>query len=134
MVCGPDSPDPKTPPPAKPPPSKPGKPQRKGDQQVGVAVRDRVERPRRFKVLLHNDDFTPMEFVILVLMDLFHRSSAEATRIMLHVHRNGIGIAGVFSREVAETKALRTIQSARDAGYPLMASTEPESSGDGEPS
>lgn len=129
MVCGPDSPGPKP-----PTPNKPGMPQRRGDEKVDVAVRDRVDRPRRFKVLLHNDDFTPMEFVILVLTDLFHRSSAEATRIMLHVHRNGVGIAGVFSREVAETKALRTIQSARDAGYPLMASTEPESSGGSDPS
>ena len=69
-----------------------------------------MERPRRFKVLLHNDDFTPMEFVIMVLMELFHRSSAEATRIMLHVHRNGVGVAGVFSREIAEAKAARRAQ------------------------
>lgn len=131
MVSGPDdSPGPK--PPAPKGPGKPGKPQRKGEERVDVAVRDRVERPRRFKVLLHNDDFTPMEFVIMVLMELFHRSSAEATRIMLHVHRNGVGVAGVFSREIAEAKAARTIQAARDAGFPLMASTEPEGPDDNE--
>lgn len=123
-------PDPQ--PPAKPPRPK-SKPTRQGDGQVDLAVRDRLSRPRRYKVLLHNDDFTPMEFVVEVLTSLFHKSSAEATRIMLHVHRNGVGVAGVYSHEVAESKALRTIQLAREAGFPLMASTEPEEPGSDPP-
>jgi len=99
------------------------------DRREDVLVRERTKRPRKYKVLLHNDDFTPMEFVVDVLESLFNRSKAEATRIMLNVHRNGIGIAGVYSHEVAESKALRTIQTAREAGFPLMASTEPDGEG-----
>jgi len=114
-------------------PSDPGH-KRGTRRKEDVLVRERIKRPRRYKVLLHNDDFTPMEFVVDLLETLFHRSAAEATRIMLLVHRNGIGIAGVFSHEVAESKALRTIQLAREAGYPLMASTEPESRDPEEPS
>lgn len=99
------------------------------DRQEDVLVKERTRRPRKYKVLLHNDDFTPMDFVVEVLESLFNRSKAEATRIMLNVHRNGIGIAGIYSHEVAESKALRTIQVAREAGYPLMASTEPDEGG-----
>jgi ATP-dependent Clp protease adaptor protein ClpS len=75
---------------------------------------------------MHNDDFTPMEFVVHVLEDIFHRTPAEATRIMLLVHRTGLGIAGVYSHEVAEAKAMTTIRLARDSGYPLLVTTEPE--------
>ena len=115
-------------------PDKDGKrPDHRRDRKEDVLVKERVKRPRRHKVLLHNDDFTPMEFVIDVLETLFHKSSAEATRVMLHVHKNGVGIAGVYSHEVAESKALRTIQLAREAGYPLMASTEPDSGGPAQP-
>ena len=94
-----------------------------------VQVKERSKRPQKYKVLLHNDDYTPMEFVIDVLEGIFHKSKAEATRIMLMVHRNGTGVAGVFSHELAESKAQQTIRLARDAGYPLMASTEPEGGG-----
>jgi len=104
------------------------------DRKEDVLVKERLTRPRRYKVLLHNDDFTPMEFVVELLETLFHRSKAESTRIMLLVHRNGVGIAGVFSHEVAESKALRTIQIAREAGYPLLASIEPDSGGPEDPS
>ena len=117
-------------------PDKPGggrRPDRRTERQDDVLVKERVTRPRRYKVLLHNDDFTPMEFVVDVLETLFHKSKAEATRVMLMVHRNGTGIAGVYAAEVAESKALRTIQLAREAGYPLLASTEPDSEGPDEP-
>ena len=96
------------------------------ERDESVLVKERTKRPRRFKVLMHNDYFTPMEFVILVLEQVFHRSKAEATRIMLTVHNEGAGIAGVYSREVAETKAANTIQIARSSGYPLLVTTEPE--------
>ncbi|MCB9778427.1 MAG: ATP-dependent Clp protease adaptor ClpS [Alphaproteobacteria bacterium] len=114
------------------PPRPPSRKNPRHDRKEDVLVKDRVARPKKYKVLLHNDDFTPMEFVVEVLEGLFHKSPAEATRIMLHVHRNGVGIAGVYAREVAESKADKTIKAARDAGFPLMASTEPDSEGPGE--
>ena len=95
-------------------------------RQEDTLVRDRVQVPRRYKVLLHNDDYTPMEFVTHVLEDIFRRSPAEATRIMLLVHKTGLGVAGTYSREVAETKVSQTLDRAREASYPLMCTTEPE--------
>ena len=89
-------------------------------------VKERTKRPRRHKVVLHNDDFTPMEFVVEILESIFERSSAEATRIMLTVHRSGIGIAGVYSAEIAEAKVMKTTRFARSSGYPLLITTEPE--------
>jgi ATP-dependent Clp protease adaptor protein ClpS len=79
-----------------------------------------------YKVLLHNDDYTTMEFVLEVLMSIFRRSRVEATRIMLTVHEGGKGIAGVYTREIAETKATTTMDRARAAGFPLLVTTEPE--------
>lgn len=89
-------------------------------------VKERVNVPRRYKVLMHNDDFTPMEFVTSVLEEVFRRTPAEATRIMLLVHRTGIGVAGVYSYEVAEAKAAQTMDRARANAYPLLVTTEPE--------
>ena len=104
------------------------KPDRKTERRedVGVKEREDTKRPRRHKVLMHNDDFTPMEFVTHVLEEIFYKSPAEATRIMLQVHRTGLGVAGVYSHEVAESKAMATIRLARDSGYPLLVTTEPE--------
>lgn len=96
--------------------------QRKED----TLLKERVNIPRRYKVLMHNDDYTPMEFVTHVLEDIFHKSPAEASRIMLQVHKSGIGVAGVYSREVAETKAALTMDIARSVNYPLLLTTEPE--------
>ena len=98
----------------------------KRDEQGEVLTRTRTQKPKRFKVLIHNDDYTPMEFVVMVLQQVFHRSAAESTRIMLTVHTSGIGIAGVFPLEVAESKAQTTNDLAREAGYPLLVTTEPE--------
>ena len=92
----------------------------------GADIKERIQKPRNFKVLLHNDDYTTMEFVVEVLMEVFRRTRVEATRIMLLVHNNGKGVAGVYTREIAETKATLAIDKARAAGYPLLATTEPE--------
>ena len=89
-------------------------------------VKERIKRPRKHKVLLHNDDFTPMEFVVEILESVFNRSGTEATRIMLTVHRSGLGVAGVYSREIAEAKAIKTVRFARESGYPLLCTTESE--------
>ena len=99
-------------------------PNTKKDESTKVI--ERIQRPRRYKVIMHNDDYTPMPFVVQILQQIFHRTSAEATRIMLTIHNQGAGIAGVYSREIAETKCNKTIQISRENGFPLMLSTEPE--------
>ena len=96
--------------------------------QTGGAVKERVDtqkkQPTLYKVVLLNDDYTTMEFVVNVLMSVFQKTAAEAYQIMMHVHTNGRGIAGVYPWEVAETKADEVISLARDAGFPLQAVTE----------
>ena len=93
---------------------------------LAVEERPKTERPRRYKVLLHNDDFTTMEFVVEVLVEHFHKSPAEATHVMLQVHHRGVGVAGVYPREAAETKVAEVTAAARAAGMPLMLSLEEE--------
>lgn len=90
----------------------------------------RTKKPRLFKVLLHNDDYTTRDFVVFVLTSVFHRDETEAVQIMLHVHYNGVGIAGVFTREVAETKIASVERLARESEYPLRVSMEPEEDDD----
>ncbi len=87
-------------------------------------TRRKLEQPKLYKVLLHNDDYTTMEFVVYVLMTIFHRSETEAVRIMLHVHHNGIGVAGVYPREIAETRVAQVEALARQHEYPLRCSIE----------
>jgi ATP-dependent Clp protease adaptor protein ClpS len=98
--------------------------------QHGDAVKDRAkvkkDEPRLFKVVLLNDDYTTMEFVVSVLEGVFQKSPAEAYKIMLNVHINGRGIAGVYPWEVAETKVDTVASLAKGAGYPLKAVTEEE--------
>ena len=77
-------------------------------------------------MLLHNDDFTPMEFVVSILEKNFGKSPAAATQIMLQIHRGGLGVAGVYVREVAETKVVTVHNLAEERGYPLRAAAEPE--------
>jgi ATP-dependent Clp protease adaptor protein ClpS len=97
-------------------------------ERTGEAVKERVKaekkEPTLYKVVILNDDYTTMEFVIQVLESVFQKSPAEAYRIMMHVHVNGRGIAGVYPWDIAETKANAVIELARDAGYPLKAVTE----------
>ena len=96
--------------------------------QTGDAVKERVKtekkEPTQFKVVLLNDDYTTMEFVVEVLEHVFQKSPAEAYRIMMHVHQNGRGIAGVYPWEVAETKVETVTSLARHAQFPLRATIE----------
>jgi len=88
--------------------------------------KSKTKKPKLFKVIFLNDDYTTMEFVVRVLEVVFHKSPAEAASIMLRIHNNGSGIAGVYTREVAETKVEQTINWARRDGHPLMVTMEPE--------
>ncbi|HLU65911.1 MAG TPA: ATP-dependent Clp protease adaptor ClpS [Kofleriaceae bacterium] len=97
-------------------------------RQEGTLVKERArtQKPPLYKVLLHNDDYTTKEFVVMVLQAIFHKSEVDANRIMLHVHENGIGVAGVYPYEIAETKIAKTLALARRYEYPLQLSMEPE--------
>lgn len=96
------------------------------EEEFAVEERRKTRRPRKWKVLLHNDDFTTMEFVVEILIRHFHRPPAEATHIMLQVHQKGVGVAGVYPKEVAETKVAEVTEEARANGMPLKLTTEPE--------
>ena len=100
--------------------------QRDGGTQVITRTRPKAEteQPRRYKVLLHNDDFTTMEFVVWVLMTIFHHEETRATEIMLHIHRSGLGVAGVYSREIAEARVAKVVSVAREHEFPLLCSME----------
>jgi ATP-dependent Clp protease adaptor protein ClpS len=86
----------------------------------------KTAKPPFFKVLLHNDDYTTMEFVVEVLREVFHLDAQSATRIMLHIHQRGVGVAGTYPRDVAETKAEKVMSLARSAEFPLLCTVEPE--------
>lgn len=92
----------------------------------GVSTQDRilVKRPPMFKVLLHNDDYTTMEFVIMVLETVFNKSTEAASQIMMHVHKDGIGVAGIYTRDIAETKVALVHDLARTNQHPLKCSME----------
>jgi len=96
--------------------------------QTGVVVktRPRTKKPAMYKVLMLNDDYTPMEFVVHVLERFFQKNREEATRIMLHVHRRGVGVCGVFTYEVAETKVTQVMDLARQNQHPLQCTIEKE--------
>ncbi len=95
-------------------------------RQGGLAVKERpkVARPKMYKVLIHNDDFTTMEFVVWILMTVFHKDEADSARVMLHVHRTGLGVAGVYTREIAETKCKKVTALARKHEFPLQCTSE----------
>jgi ATP-dependent Clp protease adaptor protein ClpS len=101
-----------------------GDPQREGG--VGTQTRRKISRPERFKVLLYNDDYTPMEFVVRILESIFGKGPSAATQIMLQVHNAGMGVAGVYVLEVAETKLAAVHTSAERQGFPLRAGIEKE--------
>ena len=101
-----------------------GDPRREGE--LLTATRRKVARPPKYKVLLYNDDYTPMEFVVAILENLFGKGPTEATQIMLAIHRTGLGVAGVYVQEIAETKVAAVHSAAEQRGYPLRAGAEKE--------
>ncbi len=101
-----------------------GKEQTSFEEQKQVQDKEKPKEPSLFKVLLHNDDYTTMDFVIMILETVFNKNSTEATRIMLNVHNQGVGIAGVYTREIGETKISIVHSKARKNQYPLKCSLE----------
>lgn len=94
------------------------------DTDVLTESETKLEKPKLFKVLLHNDDFTTMEFVVFVLEYVFNRTTAEAFSVMLKVHNEGLGVAGIYPYEVASMKAEKTMNLARAREYPLLCTVE----------
>ena len=105
-------------------------PKRQEESDVATEVetrpREKLKKPPLYRVLLHNDNYTTREFVVAVLKEVFHKGESEAVQIMLHVHYNGIGVAGVYTYEVAETKIKTVERLARENEYPLRLTMEPE--------
>lgn len=103
---------------------------KQGDQNGGVGVvvvpqtKPKTDKPSLYRVLILNDDYTPMEFVVFVLERYFNKSREDATRIMLHVHQNGVGVCGVYTFEVAETKVAQVVDAARRHQHPLQCTME----------
>jgi len=102
------------------------------EEETTTEQRRKTKRPQRWKVLLHNDDFTSMDFVVHVLMKHFHKSPPEATHIMLQVHHKGVGVAGIYPKDAAETKVAEVMAEARENGMPLLLTLEPAEGRDDE--
>jgi ATP-dependent Clp protease adaptor protein ClpS len=94
--------------------------------EVEVEHRKKPAHPKRSKVIFHNDDYTTMEYVVLVLRKFFHKTETEALHIMLTVHKKGKAVAGVYPTDIAETKVAEVMRDARDHGHPLLVTAEPE--------
>ena len=97
-----------------------------GESEIGIATKTRTKpkKPSQYKVLLLNDDYTPMEFVVAVLKRFFNMNMEEATQVMLHVHQKGVGVCGIFTYEVAETKVTQVMDAARENQHPLQCTLE----------
>ncbi len=100
--------------------------ERETDTAVETETKKKTKKPPLYKVILHNDDFTPMEFVVAILIKVFQKSESDATAIMLHAHTRGYAVAGVYVHEIAEAKVKETLALAREAQYPLLATLEPD--------
>lgn len=96
------------------------------DELVVQEAKPKLQKPPLYKVILLNDDYTPMEFVVMVLQRFFQKNREEATRIMLHVHQKGIGVCGVFTRELAETKVRQVTLFSNENQHPLQCTMEPD--------
>ena len=103
-----------------------GKPREQGDTSVVTEKKSKTAKPRLYKVILHNDDYTTMEFVIHVLEVVFNRAPAEAAELMLQVHHRGFCVGGVYTHEIAETKVATVEQMAKAAEFPFLCTMEPE--------
>ena len=116
------------------PPKSPLGPGQDDDSGTGLAVksRTRTKRPSMYKVLMLNDDYTPMEFVVHVLERFFGMGQEQATQVMLHVHQRGVGVCGVFTYEIAETKVTQVMDLARQHQHPLQCTIEKDGGGDEE--
>jgi len=116
------------------PPGGPPQPPRRDDKEGDgegrsgalTLTRTRTKKPSMYKVLMLNDDYTPMEFVVDVLQHIFQKNREEATQIMLHVHQKGVGVCGVYTYEIAETKVTQTVDYARKNQHPLQCTLEKE--------
>jgi ATP-dependent Clp protease adaptor protein ClpS len=97
-----------------------------GDTNVVTRTRTQTKKPSLYRVLILNDDYTPMEFVVFVIERFFNKTREEATRIMFHVHQHGVGVCGVFTYEVAETKVAQVVDLARRNEHPLQCTMEKE--------
>jgi ATP-dependent Clp protease adaptor protein ClpS len=111
-----------------PPPRRDGGRGNETEREEGVALAERpkTKKPSLYRVLLHNDDYTTMEFVVEMLTRHFHLSATDATRVMLQVHHLGVGVAGTYTRDEAETRIERVTADAEVAGFPLLLTMEPE--------
>ena len=98
----------------------------KGGSGTATLTRTKTKKPSMYKVLMLNDDYTPMEFVVDVLQHIFQKNRDEATQIMLHVHQKGVGVCGVYTYEIAETKVTQTVDYARKNQHPLQCTLEKE--------
>ena len=106
-----------------------GKIGRDGQESTEVLTRKRLKRPKLYRVIFHNDDYTTRDFVVMVLMQYFHKSHSESTTLMLQIHTKGKGIAGIYPRDIAETKKMQVESLARQYEMPLKLSLEAEDDG-----
>ena len=96
------------------------------DIEFELDERTKLKYPKKYKVFLLNDDYTSMDFVVDVLMSVFHKNYEEAEKIMLDIHKKERGLCGVYTHEIAETKVVQVIKKAKDSGFPLKATMEEE--------
>ncbi len=97
-----------------------------GGNETVLERKAKTKKPKMYRVLLHNDDYTTMEFVIWVLQEVFHKTESQATHLMLTIHHKGLGVAGVYTRDLAESKVAQVTEFAREHGMPLLTTTEPD--------
>lgn len=100
--------------------------ERRGEGQTALMTREKTKKPRLYKVIIHNDDYTTQEFVVQVLVQFFHKPASEATQLMLWVHTRGRAVVGAYPHDIAESKIDKVTRVARDNGHPLMLTMEPE--------
>jgi ATP-dependent Clp protease adaptor protein ClpS len=93
-------------------------------EDTGVQQKPRLQEPKLFRVILHNDHYTTMDFVVKVIVSVFHKTAPEATKIMLDVHKKGVGVVGVYTYDIAATKVSQVHEMARQSEFPLRASCE----------